>query len=244
MSDAFIDKFSDDAAGYRASRPAYPAALFDDLAALAPRQALAWDVGCGNGQAAIGLAAKFGHVHATDPSAEQIANAIPHPRVTYAVEPAERVSLAEGSADLILAAQSLHWFERDLFYAEAARVLKPGGVLAAIGYDWMYVTPEVDQAINRQLMPLLAGHWAPQNRILWDGYRSIPFPGNELRIGAHAMYLDWSAEDALNYVRSWSAVRAAGETLVGEALGLLAEAWGGGVRRAVMPLHIRAARLP
>jgi hypothetical protein len=57
VSGSFLDKFSDDAAGCRASRPAYPAALFEELAAQARGRALAWDVGTGNGQAALGLAA-------------------------------------------------------------------------------------------------------------------------------------------------------------------------------------------
>jgi SAM-dependent methyltransferase len=243
MGGGFIDRFSDDAAGYRAARPTYPAALFEDLAAFAPGRALAWDVGSGTGQAALGLARQFERVHASEPSAALRAEACPHERIACHVEPAEHSSLPDRSVDLALAAQSLHWFDLDLFYAEAARVLKPGGVLAAIGYDWMYVAPEVDSAINRELMPLLAPFWATQNRILWDGYRSIPFPGEEIRIGAHAIYLEWSAAEALAYIGNWSAVRAAGADRVAQALGAVESAWGPMRRRVVMPLHIRAARL-
>ena len=247
MSGGFIDRFSELAGAYRQGRPDYPDELFEALAALAPGRELAWDCGTGSGQAALGLAQHFARVHASDPSERQLAEARPHERVSYSVEPAESVSLPDGSADLVLAAQSLHWFDLDLFYAEARRVLKPGGILAAAGYDWMYVSPELDAAINRRLLPPLAPHWAPQNRILWDGYRSIPFPGEEIRIGAFAIYLDWRFEDIRSYVLSWSAVRdfiAAGG---GEALaGILDEIealWGEGRRRAVMPLHLRAARI-
>jgi len=128
--------------------------------------------------------------------------------VTYHVEPAESVSLPDGSADLVLAAQSLHWFDRDRFYAEAKRVLRPGGVLAAIGYNWMYVDPEVDQAISTRVLPLLEPYWAPHNAILWDGYRSIDFPGQEVRLGVFGIYLDWSFEQVEDYIRNWSACRA------------------------------------
>jgi SAM-dependent methyltransferase len=247
MTGAFIDRFSDAAGGYRAARPTYPGALFEALAALAPARELAWDVGAGNGQASRGLAACFARVHATDASARQIAEAPPAERVSYAVEPAERVSLADGSADLVLAAQSLHWFDLPLFYAEAERVLKPGGILAALGYDWMYVSDEIDRAINEDLLPLLAGHWAPQNRLLWDGYRSVAFPGEEIRLGAYAIYLDWSFEDVRGYVMSWSAARgfiaAGGEERLEGALAGLARQWGEGRRRVVMPLFVRAARI-
>ena len=247
VSGGFIDRFSGQAALYRAARPNYPPELFEALAAGTPARDLAWDAGTGNGQAAAGLAARFAKVHATDPSAEQIAQAAPHERVKFAVEPAERVSLPDGSADLVLAAQSIHWFNLPLFYAEAARVLKPGGVLAAIGYDWMYVSPEIDAVINRRLLPPLEPHWAPQNRILWDGYRSIPFPGEELRLGAFAIYLDWRFEDARAYVTSWSAVRdfiaAGGERALDVLLDGIGALWGTERRRVVMPLHLRAARI-
>ena len=32
-------------------------------------------------------------------------------------------------------ASGLHWFDRDSFYTEAQRVLKPGGVLAAFTHN-------------------------------------------------------------------------------------------------------------
>jgi SAM-dependent methyltransferase len=247
MSGGFIDKFSAHAGAYRQARPAYPEQLFEALAAPAPGRDLAWDAGTGNGQAALGLALQFAHVHATDPSERQIGEAMPHERVAYAVEQAEAVSLPDGSADLVLAAQSLHWFDLDRFYAEAARVLKPGGILAAAGYDWMYVSPEIDRAINERLMPPLAPYWAPQNALLWAGYRSIPFPGEEIRVGAFAIYLDWSFADVRAYVASWSAVRALieaeGEGAVLEGLEAVKALWGSGRRRVVMPLHLRIARL-
>ena len=81
-----FDQRSDHYARYR---PRYPDALFDYLAWLAPDRAQAMDIGTGNGQAAVALAARFEHVLATDPSAEQIASAEPRPNLTYRVLPAE-----------------------------------------------------------------------------------------------------------------------------------------------------------
>ena len=45
--------FSGVAREYAAYRPHYPAALFSTLAQLAPQHDLAWDCGCGNGQASV-----------------------------------------------------------------------------------------------------------------------------------------------------------------------------------------------
>jgi SAM-dependent methyltransferase len=45
---------------------------------------------------------------------------------------AEDIPLPDGSADAILAGQSLHWFDLDRAIPEMARVLVPGGVLAGL----------------------------------------------------------------------------------------------------------------
>lgn len=47
--------FSEQAAVYAAARLVYPKDLFAKLAALTDRHRFAWDVGTGNGQAAIGV---------------------------------------------------------------------------------------------------------------------------------------------------------------------------------------------
>ena len=71
---AFKDLFSGQASDYARFRPRYPAPLFAWLAAQVQRHRLAVDVGSGNGQAAIALAAHFDRVVAIDPSASQLAH--------------------------------------------------------------------------------------------------------------------------------------------------------------------------
>lgn len=86
----FKDHFSGHAADYTRYRPTYPPKLFTWLAQQAPARTLAWDCATGNGQAALGLAAYFDAVIATDASANQIAAASAHSRVRYAVGPRPR----------------------------------------------------------------------------------------------------------------------------------------------------------
>ena len=132
---SFKDHFSPLADIYAASRPSYPDALYRLIAEVVaqPASAKVWEPGCGSGQATRGLAAHFGHVHATDPSAAQIerhwALREKSERVDVAVELAEAPSLADASIDLIAVAQALHWFDRPRFFAACERVLKPGGRL-------------------------------------------------------------------------------------------------------------------
>ena len=118
MSNAEL--FATVAREYANFRPEYPPELFAWLARQCVARELAWDCGCGSGQASVALAEHFDQVHATDVAPEQIAAAKPHPRVKYSVAPAEHSGLPDASVDLVTVAQALHWFDVRAFYAEAA----------------------------------------------------------------------------------------------------------------------------
>jgi SAM-dependent methyltransferase len=241
---SFHDLFSGHAKLYAATRPTYPDSLSAEVAALAPGRSLAWDAGTGNGQAARLLATHFDQVYATDASAEQIGQAEPHPRVRFAAEPAERCALDDASCDLVLVAQAMHWFDLPRFHAEVRRVLRPGGLLAAIGYGWFYVDPVVDEIVGRTLLKPLAPKWATGNWLLIDGCRTIDFPGEEVRLTPCAVHLAWTREQLEAYVSSWSAVQRWDAALLAAAFAELASVWPDGEARHVfMPVISRAARL-
>jgi SAM-dependent methyltransferase len=251
----FRDHFSGHANAYREARPLYPPALFDWLARTAPMRTLAWDAGCGNGQASVALAAHFARVFATDPSTNQIANAEARQNVEYRVEPAEQCSLAPASADLVTVAQALHWFDFARFFAEVARVLKPGGLFAAWSYADCQVTPAIDALKNRVYVDLTGPYWPPERAYVDAGYRTIPIPlGNhapfeEVAAPAFEMRVDWDAAQFLAYLRSWSAtqryMKAIGSDPVATIEDEIRGAWGDpAARRAVRwDFHVRCARL-
>src|SRR6185436_14969951 len=114
---AFKDNFSKQSDLYVKFRPGYPSELFSFLSSLTPAHELAWDCGTGNGQAATGLADYYSQVVATDPSAQQIANARAHKNISYSVAKAEVSPLADNCADLVTAATALHWSDLNTFYA-------------------------------------------------------------------------------------------------------------------------------
>lgn len=87
--------FDQGGAAYAQFRPTYPEQLAAFLASVAPSRELAVDAGCGNGQLTQKLAGHFASVIGVDPSAEQIANATPDPRIRYACAPAEAWTLDE-----------------------------------------------------------------------------------------------------------------------------------------------------
>lgn len=251
MSDSstFIDAFSNVAEQYAAQRPRYPGRLFRVLAGLAPATHTAWDCGTGNGQAAVGLAAHFERVYATDASDDQIAQAIPHAHVDYRVAPAEKSGLADGSVDLVSVAQALHWFDLARFYQEVWRVLRPGGLIAVYGYSWFYLTPELDELTNRWLLEPVESYWSPNNQLLWNGYLTIPFPFELLAAPALALHLAWNFDELFSYYLTWSSVRRKqakeGDRFVTAARQEFAVAWGNPQQRrhVVMPLAVRLGRL-
>lgn len=204
----FQDHFSALAADYASFRPHYPEVLFAWLAQQAPARNLAWDCATGSGQAALGLAAHFARVIATDASAEQIANARRNPRVDYAVAPAEDSGLAAQSVDLITVAQALHWFDLERFYAEVRRVLRPGGVLAVWTYNVLRTDNNAVNALVDHLYSEVLGPWWPlERRLVENGYRDLPFPFAELATPSFAMRTEWALPHLLGYLRTWSAVK-------------------------------------
>lgn len=244
---AFADHFSDKSDAYARSRPTYPDELYAFVADAAPDTTRVWDCATGNGQAAVGLARQFAAVEATDASAEQIRNAAAAPNVRYSVQAAERTDFAAASFDAVCVAQALHWFELERFYAEVRRVLRPGGVVAAWGYDWMRTAQGFDALFSDGILEKLKGSWPTQNRLLWSGYRTIPFPFERIPAPRFEMRLDWSFEQFEGYVRTWTGTRRYLEREGAHALDddweRLRRAWGAHARREfVVPLHFLCGR--
>ena len=246
---SFKDHFSTHASAYARYRPGYPEALFVYLAGLCPARDLAWDCGTGNGQAAHGLVPHFARVVATDASADQIANAVPHERITYHVAPAAQSPLETHTADLVTVAQAIHWFDHDRFYAEVRRVLKPGGVVAAWTYALLQITPAIDRAVMRLYEYIVDPYWPPERRLVEAAYRTIPFPFEELQPPAFAIALTWSLGDLLGYLGTWSAVgrfiNAHGTNPVDRIAEELTRAWGDPAERKSThwQLHLRVGRM-
>ena len=133
--------FSSKVTGYVASRPDYPAALFDALRTTCDLQpgALVADVGAGTGLLTRGLLARGYTVTAIEPS-DAVRSAADHalehvPAYSSASGTAEQMPLPPQSVDLITAAQAFHWFDIKAARAECLRVLKPQGHVALIWND-------------------------------------------------------------------------------------------------------------
>jgi len=244
---SFKDHFSRHAGLYAKARPHYPEALFDWIASEAHARDCAWDAGCGNGQASVALVRRFERVIATDPSAQQIDNAVAHPHVEYRNEPRDpstkdggyHTSIDAHSIDAITVAQALHWFDLPAFVAEVRRVAKPGALFAAWCYANCTVTPAVDAVIAHLYDDILGAYWPPERTLVDEGYAALDIPFTPVTAPAFEMRVDWTARQLLAYLASWSAaqrhLKATGQDAVAAITDELLAAWHD-------PEHVRPVR--
>src|SRR5262245_21223090 len=243
------DHFSKRALEYARHRPQYPDELFAYLASIAPGRRLAWDCGTGNGQAALGVARHFDRVVATDASADQLSQALPSENIEYRVERAEDISLEPSSVDLVTVGIAVHWFDLDVFYRAVRRVAATDGVLGVWTYDQSVIAPAIDPVLAHYYGHVLAGYWPERIRYVAEHYRTLPFPFDELAAPQFEMRADWSLDQLLGYLSSWSAAQRyeaeRGEDPLDLILPELTAAWGdsGQPRPIHWPLYLRVGRV-
>jgi SAM-dependent methyltransferase len=245
----FQDHFSAGAREYSAHRPAYPARLFDVLAAACDRRRAAWDCATGSGQAALGIASHFARVVATDASGSQLAFASPHPRVHYVRARAEAAPLAARCVDLVTVAQAAHWFDLDGFYPEVRRVVTRGGVVALWCYGLLHVDATVDPILREYYTATCGSYWPPERRLVDEEYRTLPFPFPRLDVPGLAIEASMDLGALLGYVATWSAsqrlVAERGRESVDDFVRTLRGVWGDavGIRSVRWPLHVLLGRV-
>jgi len=118
-----------------------------------------------------------------------------------------------------------------------------------ISYGVVTADADVDAVIQPFYRNVLRSYWPPERRHVDDGYRSLPFPFEELAAPAFEIRLDWRLDDLIGYVGTWSAVwaleQAEGQGPFGGFRRDLAAAWGPttAVRTVRWPLALRVGRV-
>jgi SAM-dependent methyltransferase len=135
---------------YHQARPSPPGALVKLLCRLArvERPRLVVDVGSGTGLSTRAWADAAHEVVGVEPNAEMRAAAeadTPSSNVNYVGGYSDATGLDDDSADILTYSQSLHWMDPQPTFAEAARILRPGGVCAAYDYE---LPPAVDWEVD------------------------------------------------------------------------------------------------
>ena len=194
---------------YSQYRPTYPDRLGTLLAQLCQNNEHALEIGCGSGQLSGVLAKNFDVVIATDPSIEQISNAQPYDRVHYQEGSAEKIEMPNNSVDLIVAAQSAHWFDLPNFYEQVKKIGKDQAILALISYGVFSMAGEVGKRFSDFYWQEIHQFWPPERKHIEQGYQSFDFPFAELSLPKLSIERHWTIPQMLGYIETWSAVRIA-----------------------------------
>ncbi len=142
---ATIRRFSGFAREYDTYRPQPPAGLALLLAQYTrtsqPR--LVVDLGSGTGLSSRYWAEHALRVIGIEPSTDMRDEALRQTKaanVSYQAGYSHDTGLPAECASIVTCMQALHWMEPQSTFAEARRILAPGGVFAAIDYDWPPMT--------------------------------------------------------------------------------------------------------
>jgi len=138
---AATQRFSSRVDNYVRYRPSYPKAVTGLLRAECglTSNAVVADIGSGTGKLTELLLESGWRVFGVEPNqemreaGERLLNS--NPRFTSVAATAEATTLPEKCADLVVAGQAFHWFDRERTRAEFLRILKPGGWVALIWND-------------------------------------------------------------------------------------------------------------
>jgi SAM-dependent methyltransferase len=133
------ERFRGFGALYDEVRPVPPIELGELIAAYCgARPRLAVDLGSGTGLSTRWAARWATDVIGVEPSRDmrETAERRAEPGVSYVAGWSHETGLASGIADVVLAVQALHWMEPDPTFREVRRILRRGGVFAAIDSDW------------------------------------------------------------------------------------------------------------
>lgn len=148
-----IARFTGFADCYDDHRPSPPDALAPLVARIARLTAPGRVVDLGSG---TGLSTRYWSRHAAEvtgvePSPDMRREAVARTsagNVRYVEGLSHATGLPDASTDIVACSQSLHWMDPRPTFAEAARILRPGGVFVSVDYDWPPATPswEADAA--------------------------------------------------------------------------------------------------
>lgn len=199
---------------YLASRPGYPADLFEEILRRIPlsEASVIADVGSGTGLLAAGFLERNVRVVAVEPSEEmrRVADACWGTQERYrgVAGTAEQMPLPTGSVALVTAAQAFHWFDLERAREEFLRVLVPEGKVALIWNDREMMDPT-----QQALEAVFAEHGGPQRAALaaHDDRSGVALffgskPCTELSWN-HEQVLDARGVEALVFSRSYIPLR-------------------------------------
>lgn len=166
------------AADYDRYRPAVPPVIVSLLSQLArvERPKCVVDIGSGTGLSTRVWADHADAIIGIEPSDDMRkqaeARSVGLNGIRYQKGFSTATGLPDASADIITISQALHWMEPNGTFAEIARLLRPGGVFAAIDNDWPvtvdWEAEQLDMAFEAHYEPILEKYGRAKDVRRWN----------------------------------------------------------------------------
>lgn len=106
--------------------------------------------------------------------------------------------------------------------------------------------PDFDAQFARSVLDVIRPYWAPQNALVWNGYRDVPFPFARIDAPKIEMEMFWTFPQLMARIHTWSATRKCmaerGNQFFEDAVRELSPCWGpiSDQRRITTRLHLLA----
>ena len=185
------------------SAPLDPKALFHWLAGCPAENEVCIECGAGFGEVSAALSPFFKTTIATD-------IAPPEQKSPYGVRivpaPAEQIPASDGSVDLLVSMQALHFFELPDHLAEARRVLRSGGIYAAFCWGPMILPEQIARAYRRTI-GALAPYWEAERGWVLAGYRGVPVAGTAIDMPSARLTRQMTLPALDARIARWSAMQ-------------------------------------
>jgi SAM-dependent methyltransferase len=201
--------WGDSAEIYERARPEYPPGAIDFLHELGlSLDSDVLDLAAGTGKLTRALVAAGARVTAVEPlfaMRQMLQQRLPEATVMEGT--AERIPVEDESIDLVTVAQAFHWFDAGAAMREIARVLRPGGGLAAIwnvrdeSVEWMAMVRELIEEARGDTPSHQSGAWRRPLDSTGSGFEPV-----ELRTFKHSQEV--TRADAVDVFASRSYVAA------------------------------------
>jgi hypothetical protein len=76
-----------------------------------------------------------------------------------------------------------------------------------MGYGLLKINDEVDKLIYRFYSETIGKYWDKERKYVDENYATIPFPFKEIECPAFKIVFEWTLEELIGYLATWSAVQ-------------------------------------